>query len=142
MFYLRSFCLFEYSSSILIWFCFSLSYVHFVAIFSELSIFDCPCGIVYYRFLIAPAVLSSVYLPLIFTIHKLKRNVIRKYMWSVKSWTFKAAIVKVLIKKWLLASLATDGSCLLYESGLAFFIHYSQQDILFWQREYKHKWSR
>ena len=32
----------------------------------------------------------------------------------------------VLIRKWLVASLGTDGSCLLYESGLPFSIHDSQ----------------
>ena len=50
-------------------------------------------------------------------------------MWSVMSWTFKAAIVKVLTRKWLVASLGTDGSCLLHESGLALSIHDSQQGI-------------
>ena len=34
--------------------------------------------------------------------------------------------IKVLIRKWLVTSLGTDGSCLLYESGLPFSIHDSQ----------------
>ena len=34
--------------------------------------------------------------------------------------------ITVLIRKWLVASLGTDGSCLLYESGLPFSIHDSQ----------------
>ena len=50
-------------------------------------------------------------------------------MWSGRSWTFKAAIVKVLIRKWLIASLGTDGSCLLHEGGLALSTHDSQQGI-------------
>jgi hypothetical protein len=35
-------------------------------------------------------------------------------------------INKVLTRKWLVASLGTDGSCLLHVSGLAFSIHDSQ----------------
>ena len=34
--------------------------------------------------------------------------------------------IKVLIRKWLVASLGTDGSCVLYESGPPFSIHDSQ----------------
>ena len=34
--------------------------------------------------------------------------------------------IKVLIRKWLVASLGTDGSCLLHESSLPFSIHDSQ----------------
>jgi hypothetical protein len=39
-------------------------------------------------------------------------------MWSVKRWTFKAAIAKVLISKGLVESLGTDGSRLLYVGNL------------------------
>jgi hypothetical protein len=42
-------------------------------------------------------------------------------MWSVRSWTFKAAIVKVLISKGLVESLGTDGSRLLYVGNLKTF---------------------
>ena len=37
---------------------------------------------------------------------------------QTKRWTLKAALLKVLIRKWLVTGLGTDGSCLLYESKI------------------------
>jgi hypothetical protein len=55
MSYLRYLCLFAYSGvqkHIVVWFCFSSSCVSHVASFSELSVFECPFGVLYrlYKF--------------------------------------------------------------------------------------------